>query len=90
MAAETKTSSIVHLNGSNYSTWKIQCHMALVKNGLWLYSPQTEVEKYAKFVAQRKSSGYSCVIGGTVSVILLERCSRPCDCVWNKLAAQFQ
>ena len=23
------------LNSSNYSTWKIQCKMALVKDGLW-------------------------------------------------------
>ena len=27
--------SIVPLNKSNYSTWKIQCKMALMKDGLW-------------------------------------------------------
>ena len=35
MAAESKTSIIVPLNGSNYPTWKVQCRMALVRDGLW-------------------------------------------------------
>ena len=28
-------SSIVLLNEKNYATWKIQCRMALMKDGLW-------------------------------------------------------
>ena len=28
-------SSVVPLNGSNYLTWKMQCRMALMKDGLW-------------------------------------------------------
>ena len=27
--------AIVPLNGTNYPTWKIQCKMALMKEGLW-------------------------------------------------------
>ena len=33
--AESKTVAVVPLNKSNYSTWKIQCKMALIKDGLW-------------------------------------------------------
>jgi len=27
--------SVVSLNGSNNTTWKVQCKMALLKEGLW-------------------------------------------------------
>jgi len=57
MASETKTISIVPLNGSNYPAWKIQCRMALMKDGLWclvdrteVVPPQAEMEKYAKSI----------------------------------------
>ncbi len=33
--AEGKSVSVALLNGSNYSTWKVQCTMALKKEGLW-------------------------------------------------------
>ena len=33
--AEVKTVALVPLNGLNYSTWKVQCRMALMKDGLW-------------------------------------------------------
>ena len=32
MVAESKTVAIVPLN---YSTWRVQCKMALMKDGLW-------------------------------------------------------
>ena len=33
--AEVKTVSVVPLNERNYPTWKVQCRMALIKDGLW-------------------------------------------------------
>ena len=30
-----KTAYIIPLNGNNFPIWKIQCRMALVKEGLW-------------------------------------------------------
>lgn len=33
--AESKTATVVPLNNSNYPTWKVQCRMALMKDGLW-------------------------------------------------------
>ena len=40
--AEVKTVSIVPLNGSNYLTWKVQCRMTLMKDGLWTIVDGTE------------------------------------------------
>ena len=31
---DTKT-TVIPLNGKNYPTWKVQCRMALIKDGLW-------------------------------------------------------
>ena len=43
--AELKTSvTIVPLNGTNYPTWKVQCHMALVHDKLWGIVSGTETE----------------------------------------------
>ena len=60
MASESKTITVIPLNGSNYPTWKVQCRMALMKDGLWSIvdgseecSPSTEADKYAKFVSRR-------------------------------------
>ena len=33
--AETTKVLIELLNGQNYATWKVQCKMALIKDGLW-------------------------------------------------------
>ena len=35
MAESRTATTVVLLNGSNYPTWKIQCRMALMKEGLW-------------------------------------------------------
>ena len=56
--AEMRTLAIVPLNGSNYPTWKVQCRMALMKDGLWSIvngSPEEmgEGNQYAKFIARR-------------------------------------
>ena len=59
--SEMKTVSIVTLNGTNYPTWKLQCRMALMKDGLWgivngsesAPDAATDAEKHAKFVSRR-------------------------------------
>ena len=42
MASEGKHISIVALNGTNYPTWKVQCRMALIREGLWGIVSETE------------------------------------------------
>ena len=32
---ESKVVLVVMLNGTNYETWKIQCRMILIRDGLW-------------------------------------------------------
>lgn len=33
--AESRSVSVIPLNGSNYATWKVQCRMTLIRDGLW-------------------------------------------------------
>ena len=35
MATETMEILIKPFNGLNYTTWKVQCNIALIKEGLW-------------------------------------------------------
>ena len=42
MATEQKTDVIVPLNGLNYATWRVQCQMALISDGLWGIVNETE------------------------------------------------
>ena len=56
-------SPIVLLKGSNYSTWKVQYRMVMMKAGLWSIVSGTEMvpeseadaEVHAKFAARRDS-----------------------------------
>jgi len=58
--AESRSVTLVPLNGSNYSTWKVQCRMALMKDGLWSIvngietAPSREqADKYTNFMSRR-------------------------------------
>ena len=57
--AESKMVAVVPLSNTNYSTWKVQCKMALIKEGFWNIVNGTETvsdeeaERQAKFVARR-------------------------------------
>ena len=58
--AESKVVSIIPLNGSNYPTWKIQCQMVLMRDGLWSIVNGSETtpadnttDRYPKFVTRR-------------------------------------
>ena len=42
MATKQKTAVIVPLNGLNYATWRVQCQMALIRDGLWRIVNETE------------------------------------------------
>ena len=64
--AEIKN-AIVPLKGTNYPTWKVQCKMSLMKDGLWRIvdgsesAPEEGTDGYSKFVTR----------GGTVPWLLL-------------------
>ena len=42
MMAESRTVTVVPLSSTNYTTWKVQCKMALIKEGLWNIVNRTE------------------------------------------------
>ena len=95
--AESRAVVVVPLKGPNYATWKIQCRMALMKEGLWGIVTGTEeppseedAEKYAKFVAKRDRTLALIVL--SVDPTLLYLLGDPEDPVkvWRKLSDHFQ
>lgn len=98
MAPEVNTVTIGPLNGVNYPTWKIQCRMALMRDGLWSIVNETEeapnvareADKCAKFVARRDRALAIIVLSvGPSLLYLLGIPQNPVD-VWKKLSDQFQ
>ena len=93
--AESKT-LLTPLSGSNYSTWKVQCKMALMKDGVWKIvegtetAPREEDASYAKFVERRDRALAIVVLA--IDPALLYLIGEPTDPneVWTKLENQFQ
>ena len=89
--------SLSPLCGSNYPTWKVQCRMALVKDGLWNIVNGTETipdggnaDRRAKFEARRDRALALIVV--SIEPSLLYLLGEPDDpvAVWKKLSDQFQ
>ena len=95
--AESKTVAVVPLNSTNYSTWKIQCKMALIKEGLWSIvngtetSPTEGADQQAKFAA-RRDKALAIVELAIEPSLLYVIGADPTDPVevWKALADQFQ
>ena len=97
MASVLKTVMVIPLNGSNYPTWKVQCRMALMKDGLWSIvsgseraPAAAEADKYAKFVARRDRALAIIVLSVEPSLLYLIGDPEDPIIVWQKLADQFQ
>ena len=95
--AEVKTISFVPLNGKNYPTWKVQCRMALTKDGLWGIVNETEVdpgrdhaEAHTKFTVRRDR--VLAIIVLSIEPSLFYLIGEPEDpvVVWRKLRDHFQ
>ena len=93
---EQKTVSVIPLSDKNYATWKVQCQMALMKDGLWNIVNGTELPPpptdngHTKFMARRDRALATIVL--SVDPSLLYLIGDPVDpiVVWKKLADQFQ
>ena len=92
---EAKT-VVVSLTGANYCTWKIQCKMLLMHDGLLGIvsraetSPEAGTEHYAKFITCRDRAFAVIVLSIDPSLLyLLEDPTDPAA-VWDKLSLQFQ
>ena len=97
MASDSRTVTVVPLNGSNYSTWKVQCRMALMKDGLWIIANGTETaptggdaDRRAKFTARKDRALATIVLSIEPSLLYLIEDPEDPIVVWKKLADQFQ
>ena len=95
--AESKMSvTIVPLNGANYSTWKIQCRMALVRDRLWGIVSGTETEpteggdRRSNFLARRDHALATIVLAVEPSLLYLIGDPEDPIAVRQKLQNQFQ
>ena len=96
MATESKSVTVYPLNGSNYPTWKIQCQMALMKEGLWNIvsgsesAPEAGGDRHTRFMARRDCALATIVLSVDPSLLYLIRSPEDPVEVWRKLADQFQ
>ena len=96
MATESTKVLIKPLNGSNYATWKVQCKMALIKDGLWgivdgKENAPTNEEQIPKYALRRDRALATIVLSvePTLLYLLGPDPEDPAE-VWKKLAGQFQ
>ncbi len=90
-----KRVAIVPFSGKNYATWKVQCKMALVKEGLWKFVDGTQPavredeDGYAKYVEKRDSALAVVVLSIDPSLLyLIGEPDNPAT-VWMTLTEQF-
>ncbi len=94
--ADSRTVAVVPLKGTNYPTWKIQCRMALMKEGLWRIvtgeeaAPEgTEAER-AKFATRKDRALATIVLSVDPSLLYVVGDPEDPVAVWKKLGDQFQ
>ena len=96
--ADSKVVSIVPLSSANYPTWKIQCRMALVREGLWSIVAGTEeappaeaaADRRAKFQARMDKALALIVLSIAPSLLYLVGDPKDPVVVWKTLENQFQ
>ena len=96
MTTETTKILIKLLNGPNYATWKVQCKMALIKEGLWNivtgneHAPENQGEQ-VKYFLQRDHALVTIVLSvDPVLLCLLGPNPENPAVVWKKFADQVQ
>ena len=89
--AESKI-AIVLLTGANYPTWKIQCKMSLIKDGLWgsEAAPAETDGAYSKYISRKNRA--LAIIVLSIDPYLLYLLNDPTDptAAWERLSTQFQ
>ena len=88
---------LTRLNGNNYATWKIQCKMTLMKDGVWSIADGTETfpddaqrREQEKFIIRRDQALASIVLSIDPSLLYLLGDPQDPFVVWQKLCDQFQ
>ena len=93
--ADSKSTTILPLNGSNYPTWKVQCRMALMRDGVWSIvngseTAPEEVGSRAKFHMRSDKALATIVLSVDPSLLYLLGDPKDPVAVWKKLQEQFQ
>ena len=89
-------SMIVPLTGSNYPTWKVQCKMSLIKDGLWSIVMETEAapaegsDRYPKYRTRRNKALATIVLSVDPSILYLIGDREDPVAVLKLLSEQFQ
>lgn len=91
--AESMMVAVVPLNHTNYSTWKVQCKMALIKEELWGIVNGTETApdegcvQIEKFAARRDKALATIVLAVDPSLLyLIDPDPTDLVAVWKALA----
>ena len=91
------TVAILPLNGTYYSTWKIQCQMALVHDRLWgmvngteAASDEGEADRRLKFLARWHCALATIVLAVEPSLLYLIGDPEDPVIVWKQLQDQIQ
>ena len=95
--AESKTVEVMPLSCTNYATWKVQCKMALVKDGLWdiasgtKTAPAEGAEQIAKLNTRRDKALATVVLSIDPNLLYIVG-PDPTNpmVVWKALSDQFQ
>ena len=92
---ESRTTTLIPLNGSNYPTWKIQCRMMLMIEGLWkiVTGEETEPndeEQRAKFSTRRDQALATVVLSVDPSILYIIGNPEDPVVVWKKIANQYE
>ena len=93
----TVSTSIVPLTGGNYATWRIQCQMALMKEGLWGMVNDTEVVpdtseslRSSEYITRKNKALATIVLTLDPSILYLIGEPEDPRKVWFQLRDQFQ
>ena len=87
---------ITPLKGSNYPTWKLQCKMGLMRDGVWGIvsgdeeAPEAGTDAYPKFAVRRDRALATIVLSIDPSLLYLIGDPEDPSVVWKKLGDQFQ
>ena len=91
-------STVPHLTGPNFPTWKVQCRMALMKDGLWdivtgdKEGPLQQTPNAIATFKKRKDRALATIVLAISPALLYLIGVDPDDPreVWEKLLNQFQ
>lgn len=90
--ADSKLVAVVPLKGANYPTWKIQCKMTLMKEGLWRIvtgeetAPTSDSEsEQAKFASRWDQALANVVLSVDTSLLYLIGNPEDPAVVWKKV-----